>query len=957
MSRKLSIAALLSSASALLLVPVAARAQDAAVAPQTMPPATAPAADDASAQPADKGQDIVVTGSRTITNGNQSPTPVTIVSVSSLQTVQPTTLSDNLNSLPVFAGSRSQFGNPSGNAGAANQLNLRNLGANRNLILFDGRRVPPTLSDGTVDSDMIPQLLIERVEVVTGGVSAVYGSDAISGVINFIPDRKFVGVKLQAQAGISRYGDGGQQDGAVAVGTYLFGGRGHFEASYEYRNDDGVLHRNSRPWNPDWSVVGLGTAANPYTLAPNVRLYTTTFGGLITSGVLAGQNFKTNGVLTPLVRGTGAAGSPLVEIGGDGAYYDDSMKAPLRSHQMFARFDYDLSDNIRAFVNFAGVIKKNEQYQAAPMLANIVISRDNAFLAPAYRTALVNAAQPTFRMSEFMSGNAARRIAESDLKSLLYSGGLEGKISGFRWTATYQHGSTEQKSVTRYNVNQQRLWAALDAVVNPATNQIVCNVTLTNPAANPGCVPLNIFGPTASSAAASAYILGDTTNTAFSTMDDAEITVAGSPFSTWAGPLNVAFSGEYRKQTLYTVSSATDTQLVDCTGIRFNCSATATLWQAANANLPKVNQEVWEGSAEVNVPLLKDFALARSLSINGAARYTSYKTSGNYVTWKAGIDWQVTDGLRFRATKSRDIRAPSLNELYAPRSVANSLLQDLLTGLAPTVPVISGGNPNLKAEIGHTTTAGVVWKPTSGLSLALDWYDIRITNALSNERGNLAANQQACYTSGGTSPYCELQVRPNGFADTSPANVVTAFYSRNINLAEVRAYGFDFELNYQTAVFKRPFSLRLLVNHQPRLSFVTQNSVLNHAGVAYDTGSLYPSPKWSATAYLHVEPVERFSIDIMERWRNALTQKVAPTQFWTNPDVPSFYTTALNLTWKVEDQRWGKMDVFFNVQNLFDRNPPPAAYYNSPQPGQFGGWAIGDDPMGRYITFGVRIRR
>jgi outer membrane receptor protein involved in Fe transport len=950
MSRLLSIAALLSGASA-MWVPVAASAQE------TPPPETPPAADDTSDQSAAPSPEIVVTGSRTITNGNQSPTPVTVVSVASLQTVQPTTLSDNLNSLPVFAGSRSQFGNPSGNAGAANQLNLRNLGANRNLILFDGHRVPPTLSDGTVDSDMIPQLLIERVDVVTGGVSAVYGSDAISGVINFIPDRKFVGVKLQAQAGVSRYGDGGQQDGAVAVGTNLFGGRGHFEASYEYRNDDGVLHRNDRPWNPEWSVVGLGSAANPYTLAPNVRLYTTTFGGLITSGALAGQNFKTNGVLTPFVHGTGAAGSPLVEIGGDGAYYDDSMKAPLRSHQMFARFDYDLTDGVHAFVNFAGVIKKNEQYQAAPMLANVVLSRDNAFLAPAYRTTLLNAGQPTFKMSEFMSGNAARRIAESDLKSFLYSGGLEGHVSGWRWTATYQHGTTEQKSVAVNNVNQQHLWAALDAVVNPATNQIVCNVTLTNPNADPGCVPLNIFGPTASSAAASAYILGDTTNTAHTTMDDAEISIAGSPFSTWAGPLDVAFSGEYRKQTLYTVSSATDTQLVDCTGIRFNCSATATLWQAANANLPEVNQQVWEAAAEANVPLLKDFAIARSLSVNGAARYTAYKTSGNYVTWKAGVDWQVTEGLRFRATKSRDIRAPSLNELYAPRSVANSLLQDLLTGLAPTVPVISGGNPNLKAEIGHTTTAGVVWKPLTGLSLAFDWYDIRITNALSNERGNLAANQQACYASGGTSPYCDLQVRLNGFTDRSPSNVVQAFYSRNINLAEVRAYGVDFELNYQTTLFNRPFSTRLFVNHQPRLSFVTQNSVLNHAGVAYDTGSLYPSPKWSATAYMHVEPIEHFSIDIMERWRNALTQQVAPTQIWTNPEVPSFYTTALNLTWKVEDHRLGKMDVFFNVQNVFDRTPPPAAYYNSPQPGQFGGWAIGDDPMGRYFTFGVRIRR
>ncbi|MBC2665378.1 TonB-dependent receptor [Novosphingobium flavum] len=923
----------------------------------SLPLALLPAAAHAQAAPdADgTGAEIIVTGSRTITNGNQSPTPLTVVNVQALQTVQPSTLSDNLNQLPVFAGSRSQFGNPSGNAGAANQLNLRNLGANRNLLLFDGHRIPPTLSDGTVDSDMVPQMLIERVDMVTGGVSAVYGSDAISGVINFIPDRKFSGLKLQAQAGISRYGDGAQQNGGIAWGTGLFGGRGHFEASYEYRNDEGVLHRNSRPWNPEWSVVGLGTPANPYTLAPNVRLYTTAFGGLITSGALSGQVFKSNGVLSAFQRGTGSAGSALVEIGGDGAYYDDSMKAPLRSHQMFARLDYDLTEAVHAYVNFAGVIKKNEQYQAAPMLANVTMSSSNPFLAQAYRTALANASQSTFKMSEFMSGNAERRVAESDLNSFIASGGLEGRIGDYRWNLSLQHGWTQQKSIARNNVNQQHLWAALDAVVNPANGQIVCNVTLTNPAANPGCVPLNIFGPTAASAEASRYIMADTTAIARSTMDDAEFSLAGSPFDTWAGPLDLALSGEYRRQTLYQVSDAPDSLLANCTGLNFNCTSTSTLYQTTANNLPKVSQIVWEGAVEANVPLLKDSALGRSMTVNGAARYTSYKTSGNYVTWKLGLDWQLTDTLRLRATRSRDIRAPSLNELFAPRTVAVSLLQDLLTSTAPTVPLYSGGNPGLKAEIGHTTTAGIVWKPSPAFSIALDGYHIRITDALSNERGNLAANQQACYASGGASPYCLLQVRPNGFTDTSIANQVQAFYSRNINLAEIKAYGLDLEVNYQGELFARPFSTRLFVNHQPKLTFRTTNSVLEHAGVAYDTGSLYPSPKWSATALFHIKPTDSFSVDVMERWRSTLTHQVSPAQIWTNPLVPSFYTTNLNLNWTVEGGR-GKFDFFVNVQNLLDRTPPPAAYYNSPQPGQFGGWAIGDDPMGRYFTFGVRWR-
>lgn len=149
--------------------------------------------------------------------------------------------------------------------------------------------------------------------------------------------------------------------------------------------------------------------------------------------------------------------------------------------------------------------------------------------------------------------------------------------------------------------------------------------------------------------------------------------------------------------------------------------------------------------------------------------------------------------------------------------------------------------------------------------------------------------------------------------------------------------------------------MRLLANYQPKLSYATATTVIEHAGVTYDTNSLYPSPKWSATALLHYKPIDAFSIDILERWRSALTEQTMPSQIWTNPEVPSFYTTGLNLDYAV-DSGGRKFDVFLNIQNLFDRDPPPAAYYNSPQPGQFGGWAIGDDPMGRYFTVGVHVK-
>ena len=179
-----------------------------------------PAADDATAP-----GDIVVTGSRTVRNGDDSPTPVTVVTTETLTNVRPTSLTESIQTMPVFSGSRGQTANPSatgatgGGNGSAAQLNLRNIGSQRNLVLMDGRRIPPTSFTGIVDADVIPQLLIKRVDVVTGGVSAVYGSDAVTGVINFVTDTSFTGFKVQAQIGISERNDDPTQEFGLAWGT------------------------------------------------------------------------------------------------------------------------------------------------------------------------------------------------------------------------------------------------------------------------------------------------------------------------------------------------------------------------------------------------------------------------------------------------------------------------------------------------------------------------------------------------------------------------------------------------------------------------------------------------------------------------------------------------------------------------------------------------------------------
>ncbi len=922
-------------------------------------------------------EEVVVTGSRVIKNGDASPTPVTVMATEDMQVIQPSTISDNLNNLPVFSGSRNQTGNPNpqGGNGAANQLNLRNLGAQRNLILFDGHRVPPTLTDGTIDVDMIPQMMIQKVDMVTGGVSAVYGSDAISGVINFVVDRNFNGIKGHAQYGISEYNDAEAFNAGVAFGTNV-GERGHFEASYEYRDDKGVLYRSSRPWNNQWAATGLGTAQWPYYLVDNVRLGNTAFGGLIVNnangpGVLTNQFFSVNGVLSPFNIGA-ETGSAAVRIGGDGAYYDDSLKAPLESHQVFARFDFDFTDSLHGYAMASGNLKTNIQYLSALQLQNITFSRDNPFLAQTYRTQLTTAGQTTFRMSEFMEKNAPRRAPETQADQYFFNIGLEGELGAYDWDLSYVRGSTRQETIQNYNVRNDRLYAALDATQVTTTNvgstglaigSIVCNVALTNPGLYPGCVPLNIFGPTSASADAIAYIHADTSNVARQTTDDVSASISGETFATWAGPITSALSAEWRRLTYGTTSEALSSDLLNCTGLRFNCTSTTTLWQNGSTPRAEVTQDVKEAAYEFDAPLLKDAPAAQSLNLNGAVRYTSYSTSGEYTTWKVGLDWHITDEYRVRGTASRDIRAPTLDELFSPQTVGRQTSTDLLTGQTPTVPIYGGGNPDLQAEIGKTTTLGLVWRPAfaPSFSMALDGYHIVIDNALSSVMGTVTTAQNACYDSGGSSPYCLLQTRPGGFSRTPanqlPSNAVTSWRTTNLNISKAETYGLDLEMNYAGSLWDRRLTLRGFVNWQPHLIFETPGLPdLDHGGVAYSTGARYPAPQVKVSIMANYQATERLSVAVMERWRSALTMKNSPDHIWVNPDVASVAYTSLNLSYELFEQR-GRATIFLNVQNLFDKDPPPAAFYSAQtQPGQFGGFAVGDDPIGRYWTAGVRVK-
>ena len=948
-------------------------AQDATVAAPVVPEASTA---EAAAAPAAPAGEIVVTGSRTVKNGNSSPSPVTVVATDDILKVQPGTLADALNLLPVFAGSRGTASNPSstgtaaGGNGSANQLNLRNIGANRTLILLDGLRVPPTTFNGIVDVDLIPQMLVQRVDTVTGGVSAVYGSDAIAGVVNYVINRKFQGVEVRGTEGISQRGDAGKTDLAIAAGAGLFGGRGHIEGSYEYRNEKGILARSERPdfylYGVSGSVPGstaaAGTAANPYQNFANLRQAGFPFGGLITNGPLTGQTFDAGGVLRPFVAGT-RTGTAALQVGGDGGYYDSSLLAPLRSDQLFGRFDFDVTDNIHFYAQVGGNLKTNRSFAEYVQISNFTFSRDNPYLAQTYRNQL--GAVTTFRLSELISA-LPRLEAESKSDQWIYMTGFEGKLGTFDWGVNYTHGDTDLKTTLATNVNTQRLAAALDVVTSPTTGQPVCyaSTQAATATAYANCVPLNVFGPGAASAAAAAYVLQPTHYAASTKLDDVSGHIEGSPFATWAGDVNVAFSGEYRKLSFKSASDALPTTLVDCSGLRFtgtgagtNCTPGNALYSFTFAGSPKVSQNVKEAAFEATVPLVRDVSFIQALDINGAARYTKYNTSGDYWTWKLGFDWHVTDNFRLRGTRSRDIRAPTLFELFAPLNAVPVQPVDLLTGLSPRVPSVDQSNPDLKAEIGNTLTGGFVWTPLPRLTLTVDGYHITVSDAITQISGSTPAYQQACYASGGTSPYCALQDRTNGFTDTSAANVIRRWLTKYYNLSEIETYGADVEVNYTASLFSRPASLRILGAYQPHV-YYRQPPIptTDQGGVAFGPGGLSAGPSVRVTAFARFQPVEHVTVDLLERWRNHMKLGGDPTQYWVSNRIGSFATTNLTLTYDFATDL-ARGEIFLNVQNVFDRSPPGGGYSgNGTRAGLRDGFALGDDPIGRYFNAGVRVK-
>jgi len=881
--------------------------------------------------------DIVVTGSRIVANGFQQPTPVTVIGDVEISRQAPPTIATFLNKLPSF-GNATSARNPAINVagGGVEFLNLRNLGALRTLVILDNRRVVEATTGGGVDTVTLPFGLIKRVEVVTGGASAAWGSDAVAGVVNFVLDRDYKGIGLNIENSVTERGDSQYAKWNVTAGADFAGDRGHVVAEFDFLDQPRGVDLGTRDFFKSRAVV-----ANPAFTATNGQVRQITVsntapalvspGGVITSGPLRGIQFVgPTGTPTPYNFGTQ---SGLVQYGGDvdnTVGRSRSISTAIRYANAFAHVDYDVASNVTAYVEgfYGKSIYQENGYLNYLRQGNLPIAVDNAFLDPSIRARLLAAGQTSFNLGKDTvdQGPPTSYNARDVWRAVA---GLDGKIGEtWKWHAYYTHGEVTAKLYAENNTIVGNFVNAVDAVRNPANNTIVCRSTLTNP--NNGCIPINVFGVGVTSS--NPYTHGTAFQRSEVMLDVVSADASGTLFSLPAGDVSVAFGGDYIK------NKASQTQ---------DAIALARRFAVQNFQPFSGERDIKEAFVEAVVPIIGDLPLVQKLELNAAARITDYSTSGSVTTWKVGLSNQVADGLRIRGTLSRDVRAPTLADLFSGGVFTQQPVFDPFTQRTYAQLTNAQGNPDLKPERGKTLTAGIVYSPgfIPGLTLSADYYRINLRGAIAS----VTAAQELQFCFAGQTFYCQ-------FIQRDAAQAITSILTVPFNAASLKTEGWDFELAYRHRVGSGQFNLRALANYVPVFTQVDPTGLVTK--LAGQVADLNPGqPKLKATVITSYEQ-GAFSVNVNARYLGtAKLQNVWKSGVDVDDNsVRQHFTLDLTGTYRIAAGE-GLYTFTFGIDNLFDRDPvdlpviPGTVQYSAPG---LGGRFDLYDPLGRTFRLGLR---
>ncbi|WP_345890173.1 TonB-dependent receptor domain-containing protein [Sphingomonas beigongshangi] len=985
----------------------------------------------------DRSNDIVVTGSRIANPNLTSANPITTVQGEDFFKTGQVSIGDQLNQLPQFAPTFSQSNSTRflGTAGL-NLLDLRGLGSQRTLVLVNGRRhvAGDILNSGTsVDTNTIPTDLIERVDTVTGGESAVYGSDAIAGVVNFVLKDHYQGLEVRGQNGISTYGDGGASFASLLAGRNFNDGRGNVAVNVEYAHQDQYF-ASSRPYLDQQAsfitVNPTGSAGNPENILFNdVRSASYSETGVIRFGGNARYNagiapngvayyvpyqFTPDGNLVPLTGQRVGYGPNGSFIGGNGSNFRsndefqiqpklDRVNVSLIGHYTFAdAFEpfveatyshtsvFGAGSNGAAFIN-GGVfgdsreaIRLDNPYLTSQALATITTN------LLAANPARVITGATTVNVREQMAG-LGNRSEQSDRDTYRIVGGVRGTFNGdWRYELSANYGSFQERTEVLGNLNIQRFLLANDSVRN-ASGQIVCRsqvdptaavgyagVTDPNQAAKlaqdvAACVPINVLGGQFTQAQKN-YVLQNTTSVGKITQFDVSGFVSGDLrqlFSLPGGPIGFSIGGEYRRETNY----YNQDPLVQEGYTFYNAIPTFTA--------PAL--QVKEAYGELRIPLLKDIPLIKELTISGAARVSDYNTTAGTVwSYNGSAIWRPVSDLTLRASYARAVRAPNLGELYTPAGANYALIADpcsadnIAKGTNPanrqancaaagrptgynfqysnSLLFYSGGNPNLKAETSDSYTYGGVLQPhwIPGLSITVDYYNIRVRQAIASVDAQTIVNQ--CYDLPTLSnQFCALFKRAGsggGPRGEVPFQILEgSLLSAGVNFGALRARGIDTSVTYTHRLGDLgQLSLRGNYTH-----VIQRDDFTDPTRPAYVTRDLdnlgTPSDRFTVNADFKSGP---FTLGYRLRW--FARQYVGDYSFYNSlngnaPTDPYYANYKYYPVVAYHDLRLGvdatsKFNFYLGVTNLGNKHPPLDLTGLGAGSGQY-------DVLGRFIYAGV----
>ena len=934
-------------------------------------------------------EEVVITGSRLRRDRDFiEVSPVATVDMEQIQGLGNLTLEQTLNRMPQLTPDTTSATNQYG--GAAMSANLRGLGAVRTLVLVDGRRYIPAENTGIADLATIPDMLVERVEIVTGGASAVYGSDAIAGAVNFKLRDDFQGAEIRYQRGETSRGDGDTEKLDILLGAGTEDGRGNVTMAMSY-SERGTIMGDSRSFsrtplvpNAQGALVPFGAGNIPGTV---IALQPTQFpqiNGLDLSnadgscpGPIQGIRFDQGGAPAPFCRPTDQFNYAA----------DNFLMRPMKRYQVSTVGKFQINDNVEAY----GQMFYNKYEQAYQMAPEAVAPTS---FGQSQGTIIVPqaATNPLFgpELQEFWGQNAGffdpngdgnyvlngvgRRFEEFgprnfsfNIDSFLLTGGFRGDFQfndrNWSWDTFAQYSRNDTRQTTVGLLSRSGITLGLDPVIGD-DGSISCRTQVR------GCVPVNIFGTDTLTPEMANYLQTESVTENTFEREVFGATLAGDLFQMPAGMVASAFGVEYRKESINVKPN--EAQLTN------DIASQAIAPQVVNGSY-----DIFEVFAEARIPLLNEQFGLQGLALEGAARYSDYSTVGKVTTWSGMLDMDINEQLKFRAGLSRAIRAPNLDELLRPvsagfRPVSDPCLaennpsaevrqlcvaQGVPAGSIDTLvdsprsgyDLISGGNPDLDEETADTMTLGFVFSPSRlpALSASIDYYKIEVEDAIAQVDGQLLLND--CFiTRDINSTACQtIQRDPNGniLQVNAPLLNVANRDVEGMDLAI--AYSFDslpsfMTLPNQNATLDiQSFSSWQFTNETQVLPTIPPVDCAGRYSGTCSSGPVRPDPGFRSLLRLNYRsgPL-RLSPEVNYIGSLKLSEDSPPNE---NGKQDAVVYVNLNGGWDITD----RIGVFFGINNLFDKQPPV-----------WGFQAAGDlnanvnlyDPQGRNFFAGVRAQ-